>query len=299
VIAMMLHNGVDPTQTEGMTCSGPKAQRHVGMTPLESLRREVAMSPWRTDKKIGPMFDKTAETVHVVLEQAEKAVNLKNKGNKAFQDKRYTDAIKAYTEAREIWTAADIRGHHTAVLWSNEARCHMKNEQWSAAISACEEGLKHYCTADMRTKIENRLQEAKDEQGKAQLEAEAAASEAPQPVQGDAGCTEGPEPPSAKVAELALGEDAAKPAAAVKPKKPTAVKAGFLARKEQDLYPEGSVEGGSGKSAPFICNFDAAKEGGLVTGCEGWRDREERLEREINEELPTHVVSSNPGYKGK
>merc|ERR1712176_1209119 len=71
VIAMMMHNGVDPTTTEGMTKS---ERRCVGMTPLEAFRRDIAMSPWRNDKQIGPKFDKTANIIHTLLEQGEQAV---------------------------------------------------------------------------------------------------------------------------------------------------------------------------------------------------------------------------------
>merc|ERR1711881_552923 len=103
---------------------GKGANRSQGMTPLESFRREIARSPWRTDEKVGPKFDKTAKTVHVLLEQGEQAVKLKNLGNTAFKEKRHADALKQWAEARSIWEKADIRGHHVAVLWNNEALCH-------------------------------------------------------------------------------------------------------------------------------------------------------------------------------
>merc|ERR1711871_1205611 len=119
VIAMMLHNGVDPTLTEGMSMQESGAQR--GFTPLEAFKREVAQSPWRMDPNIGQRFDQTAQSVYALLEQAEKAVKLKQDANKKFSEKDYEGANKMYTEARRIWEAASIRGHHLAVLWSNQA----------------------------------------------------------------------------------------------------------------------------------------------------------------------------------
>jgi len=157
VIAMMLHNGVDPTQTEGMSKS---VNRSTGMTPLEAFRRDIARSPWRTDEKIGKKFDATAKTIHVLLEQGEQGVKLKQLGNKAFAEKRYDDALKAWTEAREVWQKADVRGHHLAVLWNNEALCCRQMGDLDGARNACNEGLSHFTTPQIRTKLEHNLVEA-------------------------------------------------------------------------------------------------------------------------------------------
>eukprot|EP00439_Symbiodinium_sp_Y106_P018068 s1697_g2.t1 len=160
VIAMMLHNGVDPTQTEGMSKG---THRSEGMTPLESFRREIARSPWRTHEQIGRKFDETAKSIHLLLEQAEEAVKLKQTGNKALKEKRYDDALKAWRHAREIWKKADVSGHHVAVLWSNEAICcrQMEGVNLAAAIQACEEGLKLYALPQIRQKLQHSLEEAK------------------------------------------------------------------------------------------------------------------------------------------
>lgn len=158
VIAMMLHNGVDPTQTEGMSKGN---NRSVGMTPLESFRREIARSPWRNDEQIGKKFDKTAKLIHTLLEQGEKAVKLKQGGNKKFSDKKYEDALKEYAEARSIWEKADIRGHHLAVLWNNEATCRRNMKDLDGCRKAAEEGLTHYTTEAIRQKLEFNLAESK------------------------------------------------------------------------------------------------------------------------------------------
>eukprot|EP00931_Biecheleriopsis_adriatica_P068072 TRINITY_DN42106_c0_g1_i1.p1 TRINITY_DN42106_c0_g1~~TRINITY_DN42106_c0_g1_i1.p1 ORF type:complete len:441 (-),score=113.70 TRINITY_DN42106_c0_g1_i1:57-1379(-) len=157
VIAMMLHNGVDPTQTEGMSKG---ANRSTGMTPLETFRREIARSPWRNDEKIGRKFDQTAKTIHTLLEQGEQAVKLKQLGNKAFAAKRYDEALKEWKAAREIWEKADVRGHHTASLWSNEAICRRQMGDCEGALAACKEGLTHYTMPKIREKLEYNLAEA-------------------------------------------------------------------------------------------------------------------------------------------
>jgi len=155
---MMLHNGVDPTQTEGMSKGNNRSE---GMTPLETFRREIARSPWRDDAQIGKKFDKTAKLVHVLLEQGEQAVKCKNLGNKAYAEKppRHEDALKQWAEARSIWAKADVRGHHTAVLFNNEATCRRNMGDIEGSIKAANEGLTHYATAAIRAKLENNLVE--------------------------------------------------------------------------------------------------------------------------------------------
>ncbi|CAE8628392.1 unnamed protein product, partial [Polarella glacialis] len=158
VIAMMLHNGVDPTQAEGMSKG---ANRSEGMTPLETFRREIARSPWRNDENIGAEFDKTAKTIHILLEQGESAVKLKQTGNKAFAEKRHEDALKAWGQARQTWKTANVRGHHTAVLLNNEALCRRQIGDLGGSKASCKEGLTHYATPQIREKLEHNLAEAR------------------------------------------------------------------------------------------------------------------------------------------
>merc|ERR1719436_294635 len=105
-----------------------------------------------------------SEDIHLILEQGEEVVKLKNLGNKAFGEKRYQDALKLYADARKVWEKAGVRGHHTAVLWSNEATAHKKLEDWEHCRQACQEGLTHYCTAKIRKKPEDSMKEAENEQ---------------------------------------------------------------------------------------------------------------------------------------
>lgn len=159
VISMMLHNGVDPDQTEGMSKS---TTRSIGMTPLEAFRRDVAQSPWRNHEVIGEKFDKTAKLIHTLLEQASEAMSYKTLGNAAFKESRYSDALQAYSEARTIWGKADIRGHHIAVLWSNSAACFKKIGDAEQCKNASEKGLEHFCTTPIRFKLEASLKECED-----------------------------------------------------------------------------------------------------------------------------------------
>jgi len=158
VIAMMLHNGVDPTQTEGMSKS--VTNRSVGHTPLEAFQQEIARSPWRSDEHIGKKFDIMAKSIHTLLEQAEKAIKLKVAGNKAFAEKKYEIALKEYAQARSVWAKAEIRGHHSAVLWNNEATCHRRMGDMEECGIAAEQGLRHYTTPAIKEKLQFNVAES-------------------------------------------------------------------------------------------------------------------------------------------
>lgn len=250
VIAMMLHNGVDPTQTEGMTKS---STRGTGMTPLETFRRQISMSPWRNDPNFGKKFYKMSEDIHKLLEQGEEAVKLKNQANKAFGEKRYQDALKLYADARKVWEASDVRGHHSAVLWSNEATAHKKLEDWDACRNACEQGMTHYCSAKIKNKLEDSLKEAVAEQ--------------------------------AAVSAGVVKEKPEKPQVPRKP--PTKLKEGWVEEVEaKPLYgEEGSKQGKVENPGPFICHFEDAKEAGFVDGVDGWKDKQKRDEQALDHEL--------------
>merc|ERR1712086_764297 len=200
----------DPTETEGMTRS---TNRGKGMTPLESFQREIRDSPWRRDPDVGPKFDKTASAVNTLLEQSETAVKRKNEGNQAFKVSKFPDALRLYAEARKIWEAADIRGHHVAVLFSNEAACYKKIKEWQKCQDACNKGLTHYCTEKIAKKLQDSIEEAANETA---AEARGEVKEVP--------------PPPVK-------------------NPPSKLEGGFLSEEcapAKELYPTGSVQGGTG-----------------------------------------------------
>mmetsp|Transcript_16709 Transcript_16709/g.47541 ORF Transcript_16709/g.47541 Transcript_16709/m.47541 type:complete len:446 (+) Transcript_16709:60-1397(+) len=156
VVQAMLTNGVNPLQTEGKSKS---TNRATGMTPLESFRREVQNSPWRQDPQIGKKFDQTAGEINKVLEQSESAMKSKDEGNKAFKEKKYEDALKAWAEARRKLGIAGVQGHHVAVLWNNEALCRRNMRDLEGSKAACDEGLKLYASDEIRKKLRHNLEE--------------------------------------------------------------------------------------------------------------------------------------------
>eukprot|EP00929_Paragymnodinium_shiwhaense_P076307 TRINITY_DN39202_c0_g1_i1.p1 TRINITY_DN39202_c0_g1~~TRINITY_DN39202_c0_g1_i1.p1 ORF type:complete len:453 (+),score=136.53 TRINITY_DN39202_c0_g1_i1:116-1474(+) len=169
LIRMMLQNGLDALQTEGMSKG---ASRSEGMRPLEVFRREIAKSPWRQHPEVGPKFDKMAQGIHKLLEQAESALKTKNVGNDALKEQRFEDAVKQYQEARKVWDKAGIAGHHMAVLWSNEANALKRLKDFEAAEKAAQEGLKLYAKPAIKEKLQHHLSEA----------CEAKAKPAPEPT---------------------------------------------------------------------------------------------------------------------
>merc|ERR1712190_584011 len=88
------------------------------------------------------------------------AVKQKGIGNKAFQEKRHEDALKAWKEAKEIWKKADVDGHHMAVLLNNEALCRRNMGDLEGCRKAAEEGLKHFTTDAIRAKLEHNIAES-------------------------------------------------------------------------------------------------------------------------------------------
>jgi len=301
VIAMMLHNGVDPTAKEGMSKKDKNgfATGSTGLTPLQGFLQEVAHSPWRMDPNIGPKFDKTARSVHTLLEQSEKAVVLKQKGNKEFAAHNWDGARKAYSEARAIFEAAQIRGHHMAVLWSNEAKCAIKEENWDLAIECCDAGLEHYATTKIRDKLTASLEEAEAESAKQSVNSSDAVT-----VQAD--------PEAAATEDGAPGEDATKGSSFGFPKskkgkkpavndgklhsKPLKEKmTGFLIEPEAEaFYPNGSEQGKDGEAAhrPFICDY---KEADL----RGFQYEEMRRMKEKQDEMKDGGVSARAEAKAR
>jgi len=101
-----------------------------------------------------------ATSVHTLLEKAQEAMEVKKSGSKAFSEKQYMDAVKAYERAREILDGAGVEGHHQAVLWSNEAICHLKTGDYERCQFACKKGLTHFTTDKVREKLQTNLEKS-------------------------------------------------------------------------------------------------------------------------------------------
>ena len=158
-------------------------------TQIHSVHRSTSLP--QLSVSAGPKFDKTARSVHTLLEQSEKAVVLKQKGNKEFAAHNWDGAKKAYAEARAIFEAAQIRGHHMAVLWSNEAKCAIKQEDWDLAIECCDAGLEHYATKKIRDKLAASLEEAELESAKQSVDSSDAVTADPATTEDGAPCEDG------------------------------------------------------------------------------------------------------------
>lgn len=149
IVSMLLHNGIDPTQREGMK----------GLTPLDGFREGMRRSPWLQDEKIGEEFKRTSERIYSLLTAADEAMKLKTRGNKAFGEGRYEAALNAWTEGREALEKEAISGHHMAVLWSNEAMCCKKMGDADRCRTACKTGLGLFSLKSVKDKLEHNLAE--------------------------------------------------------------------------------------------------------------------------------------------
>jgi len=216
LVRMLLHNGIDPTQREGMR----------GLTPFDAFRGSVPQSPWlmkwADDEKKVNEFKETLDAVSKLMAGADDAMKKKVKGNKALADKKYEEAISLWSEGRDLLEAKRITGHHVAVLWSNEAICCKQMGDSAGCKQACDEGLKHFCLPSVKAKLEKNLVDA---------------SIPPE------------EQPEAKVSAATMDPDKEKELqerrkAALAAKEQQKYKKGFLVDSKNDLYgAEGSVQG--------------------------------------------------------
>jgi len=147
----ILHNGCDPSHREGMS----------GLTPLAAFRSSMHGSPWLRDERVADEFQKTLDMVHVVLGAADEAMIHKTKGNQAWSKDKHDEAAKAWGAARNSLAKGGITGHHVAALWSNEALRCKRQKEYKAGVQACENGLQHWSTKSVRTKLEANLVECK------------------------------------------------------------------------------------------------------------------------------------------
>ena len=79
--------------------------------------------------------DSFTKTIQKVIEKKTKAKELREKGNTAFQKKKFTKAEKFYSEAIQLnigWRP----------LWTNRAICRNRLEKFENALSDCDTALK-------------------------------------------------------------------------------------------------------------------------------------------------------------
>lgn len=82
-------------------------------------------------------------------ERLEYAQKLKTQGTELFSQQQYTAAILKYEEAANFAVGEGISGNDVPTeeqpmyvsCWSNAAMCHMKEQQWSEAVQACNQVL--------------------------------------------------------------------------------------------------------------------------------------------------------------
>ncbi|XP_046567116.1 tetratricopeptide repeat protein 1-like isoform X2 [Haliotis rubra] len=85
------------------------------------------------------------------LEQKNKAQEVKEKGNQAFREGSYKEAIRLYTEALHICPLSFLR--ERSIMFSNKAACQMKLDDNKDAIRSCSKALElhpHYMKALLR-----------------------------------------------------------------------------------------------------------------------------------------------------
>lgn len=212
LVAALLYNGVDPTQREGMR----------GLTPFDAFRGSLPRSPWLAgDEKLKIEFARSAEEVTRLLAAADDAMKKKAKGNTALKEKKYDEALEEWSNGRRLLEAEGLSGHHVAVFWSNQAICYKAMGDMARCQSASQEGLTHYCSHSVRSKLEKHATDSAAEMDGMPFDLEPLKpKEEKKPVEAE------PRPkPKPKATESQM-------------------KKGFLSDKKGDLYgPDGSVQG--------------------------------------------------------
>ena len=79
--------------------------------------------------------DSITKTIPKIIEKKAKAKELREKGNAAFQKKKFTKAEKFYSEAIELNIGS-------RPLWTNRAICRNRMENFENALSDCDTALK-------------------------------------------------------------------------------------------------------------------------------------------------------------
>jgi len=126
-----------------------------GVTALGAFRSAMPGSPWLRQADTAEDFTVVSKKIFDILEAAEKAMRLKNDGNKAFSQGSLQRALSSFQEARSALEGHRLdSGQHLAVLCSNEALCHKKLGDFERSRLCCEAGLREPCSEKVRTKLE-------------------------------------------------------------------------------------------------------------------------------------------------
>merc|ERR1719401_1022025 len=212
-------------------------------------------SPWLQDEKIGPEFQKTSQKIYELLSAADAAMKAKAKGNKAFGDNKYEEALQAWCTGRKALEEQSLTGHHMAVLWSNEAMCRKKMNDIDGCRKACQAGLANTCAKSIRTKLQHNLaacsaEPDKKEAGPAETQGGTdKGKKASSPAEAEGGTDKDKKVPAQTEAAAGKSEQSASedPKPTKNAKKGTALKGGFLkeiGESAKPMYgPKGSVQG--------------------------------------------------------
>lgn len=145
LVDMLIHHGVDPTVKQRWEGKG--------LSALDTWRARKDTSPWLTDENTFREFKDVAMSIHKTLTKTSDALEKKVSANKDLKDKKYEAACAGYASARKTLGEAGMGGHHMASMWSNEAICRMQMGDTDGARDACNEGMKLFCSEDLRTKL--------------------------------------------------------------------------------------------------------------------------------------------------
>ena len=112
-------------------------QNHIiAMTPLEFLPvKEFENQQKSIDIDKTPALMNFAETKHLgIIQKKQMAKELKDNGNKKFQQKKFKEAEDLYSQAIEL-------NKGSRPLWTNRAACRNTMEKFEEAISDCDTAL--------------------------------------------------------------------------------------------------------------------------------------------------------------
>uniref|UniRef100_A0A0G4HNZ8 peptidylprolyl isomerase n=1 Tax=Chromera velia CCMP2878 TaxID=1169474 RepID=A0A0G4HNZ8_9ALVE len=135
-----------PQQPKPPTASAPAKQ--TVLKPVEEKGKEKAQKETETQKPKPPTPEEKEEKAPAVS-PVSKIESLKEKGNCAFREKRFDDALSLFAEAADTCKAHEkdenapflVGGEKYALLHSNIAQVRIMKKEWGAAIDAASAAL--------------------------------------------------------------------------------------------------------------------------------------------------------------